>query len=55
MAKAGNVESLAMQINRLLKDGKLRKKLAGNAYNKSKEFDVGRITKQFIEMYNSIA
>ncbi len=54
IAISGNSESLAKQINRLLKDKKLQKKLAENAYKKSKEFDVKKITRKFIKLYEDI-
>ncbi len=55
IAISGNSESLAKQINRLLKDKKLQKKLAENAYKKSKEFDVKKITKKFIKLYGELS
>ncbi len=54
MAKPRDVVSLAENINRLLKDKKLQKKLVENAYKKSKEFDVKIITKQFIKLYEEL-
>ncbi len=54
MAKPGDVESLANEINRLIKNKKLQKKLVENAYKKSKQFDVKIITKQFIKLYEEL-
>ncbi|MDP3698732.1 MAG: glycosyltransferase [Nanoarchaeota archaeon] len=55
MAKPGDVASLAFQINRLLKNPQLGKKLAENAYSKSKQFDTKPITKQFLGLYNRLS
>lgn len=54
MAKPGDVASLALQINRLLKNQRLGKKLAENAYSKSKQFDTKVVTKQFIDLYQRL-
>ena len=54
MAKPKNIESLAFEINKLLSDKKLQKKLTESAYKKSKEFDVHKITKQFIDLYKKL-
>jgi len=51
MAKPGKVISLSQEINRLLNNPKLQKKLAERAYQKSKQFDLKKITDQFIELY----
>jgi len=52
MAKPGDIESLAREINKLLNDKKLQVRLTKNAYKKSKQFDVRLITKQFIDLYD---
>ena len=54
MAKPKDSDSLAAEINRLLKDKKLQEKLAENAYEKSKGFNDKIITKQFLELYEKI-
>ena len=54
MAEPGNVESLAENINKLLKNKKLRKTLANHAYKKIKNFDIDKITKQYIQLYKSL-
>jgi glycosyltransferase involved in cell wall biosynthesis len=54
MAKPGDRDSLIAEINKLLNDEKLRKRLAENAYLKSGKFDVRLITQQFIELYEKL-
>lgn len=54
MAEPKDVKSLAFQINRLLKDPQLGKKLTENAYQKSKSFDIKIIGKQFLELYEEV-
>ena len=54
MAKPGDEQSLAKEVNRLLLDKKLQKRLAENAYKKSKEFDVKLIAKRFIRLYQGM-
>ena len=54
MAEPKNVESLALQIKRLLEDPQLGKNLTESAYLKSKSFDVKIISKQFLELYESL-
>ena len=54
MAKPGNVNSLAVQIVRLLKNQQLGKKLAGKAYPKSKQFDSKIIGRQFLDLYQDL-
>lgn len=51
MAKPGDVQSLAGEIKRLLKEPDLGKKLAENAYPKSKQFDTKVIAQQFLWLY----
>ena len=54
MATPGDVDSLTLQIKRVLKDASLRKKLAENAYLKVKQFDTKIITKQFVDLYQEL-
>ena len=54
MAKAGDIKSLATEINKLIGDKKLRERLAGEAYEISKKFDARLITKQFLELYKGL-
>ncbi len=54
MAKPGDVKSLAFQINRLLKNPQLGRKIAENAYSKSRQFDTKIITKQFLDLYKRL-
>ncbi|TKJ17340.1 hypothetical protein CEE44_02285 [Candidatus Woesearchaeota archaeon B3_Woes] len=54
MAKPNNVEDLSKEINKLLKDKKLQKRLSENAYKKSKEFDFKKITMKFIKLYEGL-
>lgn len=54
MAKPKDGDSLTAEICRLLNDENLRKKLAENAYKKSKEFDDKIIAKQFLELYKKL-
>ncbi len=54
MARPKSVESFAAEVNKLLGDKKLQKKLAENAYKKSKQFDDEVITKQFIRLYEKL-
>ncbi len=54
MATPGDVVSLALQINRLLKNPQLGKKLAENAYQKSRQFDTKMVTKQFVDLYRQL-
>lgn len=51
MAKPGDAEDLANKVNELLKNKRLQKKLVKNAYKKSKEFDVRKITKEYLKIY----
>ena len=54
MSKPGDVDSLTLQINRILENAPLRKKLAENAYSKSKQFDTKIVTKQFVDLYQQL-
>lgn len=54
MAVPKEVQSIANEISRLLEDQKLAQKLTENAYKKSKQFDVQLISKQFLELYQSL-
>ena len=54
MAKAGDSQSVAEQINKLLEDQKLGERLTENAYLKSKKFDVQIISQQFLRLYADI-
>lgn len=54
MATPKDVPSLAAEITKLLKDEKLAHELAENAFKKSKQFDVQLISKQFLELYQSL-
>lgn len=54
MAEPKDVNSLAVQIKRLLAYPQLGGKLTENAYVKSKQFDVKVIAKQFLEMYGEV-
>ena len=54
IAEPNNVESLTFQINRLLHNPTLAKTLTENAFKKIDRFDVKVITKQFINLYNSL-
>lgn len=53
MAEPKNPWDLAEKINALLKNKKLRQKLAKNAYKKSLEFDVKKIARQFLRLYKN--
>ncbi len=55
MAKSGSVESFVKQVKRALDNKKLQQKLVKNAYTKVKEFDVIKITEQFINLYKSLS
>jgi len=54
MAKPKDVESLSLEINKLLENKRLQVRLSENAYKKSKQFDVRLITQQFIDLYNGL-
>jgi glycosyltransferase involved in cell wall biosynthesis len=54
MVEPGDIKELAKEIDRLLGDKKLQKKLAENAYRKSQEFDVKKITTYFIGLYKEL-
>ncbi|MDO8510929.1 MAG: glycosyltransferase family 4 protein [Nanoarchaeota archaeon] len=54
MAEPKDITSLALQINRLLKDQQLGKRLAENAYAKSKQFDVRIIARQYLGLYDGL-
>lgn len=54
MAAPKDVPSLAAEITKLLKDEKLAQRLAENAFKKSKQFDIKIISKQFLELYQSL-
>lgn len=49
-----NSKSLAVAINTLLKDAQLSKKMANAAYKKSKDFDLKKITKEFVDLYKHL-
>lgn len=51
LAKVGDLHDLARNINLLLNDQKLQKKLTINAYAKVQEFDVQKIAEQFERIY----
>lgn len=51
MAESGNIHLLSQQIQRLLSDEPLRKKLTGNAYQKVEVFDARTVTKEFLNLY----
>ncbi len=54
MAKPNNLKSLQQQINRILNDPQLSKKITENAYQKSQEFDIKNISQQFIKLYKTL-
>lgn len=54
MAKAGDARSVAKEIRRLLQNPALAKKLAENAYPKSKQFDIQVISRQFLDLYHDL-
>ncbi len=51
MAESGNILLLSQQIQRLLNDEPLRKKLTEKAYQKVEEFDARTVTKEFLKVY----
>lgn len=55
MAEPKNSKNIAENIMKLLNDVSLQKRLAENAYKKSKEFDIKKIGKKHIELYKRIA
>ena len=54
MAKPGDLKSLTFQVNRVLRDSALRKKLVENSYPKTKQFDTKLVTKQFVDLYRRL-
>jgi glycosyltransferase involved in cell wall biosynthesis len=52
-AKPSNPESLAQEINKVLKNPKSASIKSNKAHKKIKNFDVEKITKQFIKLYKS--
>jgi glycosyltransferase involved in cell wall biosynthesis len=55
MANPGDPVSLSAKIILMLQDLELQKKLVKNAYEKSKNYDLKIITKQFLDFYNEIS
>ena len=53
MSKPGDISGLAKQINRLLSDSNLYKKLVDSSYKKSKDFDVKKIAKEYLKIYSN--
>lgn len=49
-----NHKDLADNIIEVIKNNKLRKNLEEKGYKKSKEFDVKKITKEYLELYNNL-
>jgi len=54
MAKPNNTKSLIKKINNLINNKKLQKKLSENAYKKSKDFDIEKITGQYLKIYTKL-
>ncbi len=54
LAKPRNHKDLADNIIEVIKNNKLRKKLEERGYKKAKEFDVKKITKEYLEVYNNL-
>ena len=54
MAQPENPISLTKNIIRLLNDKQLQNKLTESSYKKSKKYDVRKITKQFIKLYEAV-
>jgi len=52
LAKPKDVNDLSKKIIEVLNNKKLRDKIAVNGYKKSKQFDVKRITKEYLEIYS---
>ncbi len=53
MAKPKDSISLAEEIDRLLSSSALRKKIAAAAYKKSKDFDLKKVIKEYLRIYNT--
>ncbi|MBI2573117.1 glycosyltransferase family 4 protein [Candidatus Woesearchaeota archaeon] len=54
IAPPGNIEKLSEQIQRILGDHKLAKKLTENAYKKKEEYKNTVIADEFVELYKKI-
>jgi len=54
MAVPGDYISLANQVIRLLKDRRLRQRLAENAYQKVSDFDIKKIADEFLNLYHQV-
>ncbi len=54
MALPGDPSTLAKQINLLLGNADLSKKLAGNAFEISQRYDAEKVAEKFVELYGSL-
>jgi glycosyltransferase involved in cell wall biosynthesis len=52
MVTPGDVDELRKQIEKILGDDELQKKLVENAYKKIQEFDVRNVAKEFLKRYS---
>ncbi len=54
MAPAADIDTLTKQIQRILMDGKLGKKLTENAYVKKEEYSNNKVAQEFLELYEKL-
>jgi len=55
LVEPGNVDELALNIKRLIKDDHLREKLADNCYEEAKKYSWGCLVKRFENILKEVA